>query len=597
MAIETLPRWSLDRLFPSVEGPEYGAAVESVVRSLADLGALMDARGVDPGDSLAVTPQVVAALEEVLAHVNDLSEEMRRVLVYPTLLAATDTRNEGAKARLSEVQTRLVGFETLMKRFTAWVGSLDVEALIAASPLAAAHAYPLRHMHEAARHLMSQPEEDLATQLNLASGRAWNKLWIDLSSQAKVEVTLDGERRTVPMTVARRLATNPDPAVRQSAYEGELRAWESLAVPMAACLNSVKGEVITLARRRGWADPLEATLFQSRIDRPALDAMLEAVVESFPDFRRYLRAKARLLGRERLSWHDLLAPVGQASRLSWDEAREMVVGQFGSYSPRMQRLALRAFDENWVDAAPAPAKREGAFCSLILPGESRVLLTFEPSLNSASTLAHELGHAYHNLNLAERTPIQRQTPMVLAETASTFCETIVTTAAKAVASPPARLSLLEAELQRDTGIVVDCYARFVFEQRVFERRAARDLAPGEIVELMAQAQREAYGDGLDDRLHPHLWAAKPHFYSTGLSYYNFPYIFALLFGLGLYAHYVADPHRFRGAYDDLLSSTGLDDAATLAARFGLDIRAPHFWRSSLDVVRANVAEFERLAAP
>jgi oligoendopeptidase F len=229
--------------------------------------------------------------------------------------------------------------------------------------------------------------------------------------------------------------------------------------------------------------------------------------------------------------------------------------------------------------------------------ESAVFLNFGPSFSSVSTLAHELGHAYHNTTLATRTPWQRDTPMALAETASIFCETIVANAAIETGSAADKLAVLEHQLQGSCQVVVDIHSRFLFESRVFQGRARRELSVSELNTLMLEAQRETYGDGLDPEvLHPFMWAMKPHYYSTGRSFYNWPYTFGLLFGLGLYARYREDPARFRAGYDDLLASTGLHSAADLAARFGIDVRQAAFWRASLDVVREQVNQFEKLTA-
>jgi oligoendopeptidase F len=368
-------------------------------------------------------------------------------------------------------------------------------------------------------------------------------------------------------------------------------------VPLAAALNSIKGEVRTLNQRRGWRDDLEPALFANNVDRATLDAMHEACRESFPDFRRYLRAKARLLGKARLPWCDLFAPVGgdRVRPWSWDDTAAFVVEQFGTYSPKLAELPRRALRERWIDAEPREGKRDGAFCLAVRDGESGVFLNFGPSFASVSTLAHELGHAYHNSILAGRTPWQRDTPMALAETASIFCETIVTNAALRAGSVAEKLAILEHQLQASCQIVVDIHSRFLFESRVFERRARRELSVNELNAVMLEAQRETYGDGLDpDVLHPYMWAVKPHYYSTGRSFYNWPYTFGLLFGLGLYARYREDPESFRAGYDDLLSSTGLHSAADLAARFRIDVRSAGFWRASLDVVREQIRQFETL---
>src|SRR5581483_6329348 len=239
---------------------------------------------------------------------------------------------------------------------------------------------------------------------------------------------------------------------------------------------------------------------------------------------------------------------------------------------RLSDFAARAFREHWIDAEPHAGKVDGAYCAPLRKDESRVLANFKPSYGGMSTLAHELGHGYHNLNLAQRTMLQQETPMTLAETASIFCETIIRHAALQNANTQEQIAILEASLQGSCQVVVDITSRFLFEQRVFERRKQRELSVDELNALMVEAQRETYGDELDeDALHPYMWAMKPHYYSSEYSFYNSPYMFGLLFGLGLYALYQKDPEGFKKGYDALLSQTGLADAATLAAQFNIDI--------------------------
>jgi pepF/M3 family oligoendopeptidase len=398
------------------------------------------------------------------------------------------------------------------------------------------------------------------------------------------------------MSVARSLGFHPDREKRRRAFEAELTAWEGVAVPLAAALNSIKGITNTLNRRRGWDSALDLALFNNSIDRETLEAMQATIQAAFPDFRRYLTAKARALGLERLAWYDLGAPVGgEGKTWSFDEAISFLLAQFGNYSPRMQNLARRAFAERWIDAEPRPGKRDGAFCMMVRVGESRILTNFKPSYDAVSVMAHELGHAYQYYNLVGRTALQRPMPMTLAETASTFCETIVRNAALAERGEAAHMEILEAALQDATQKVVDITSRVIFETGVFETRQRRELSVAELNELMLDAQRQTYGNAVDP-LHPYMWAVKVHYYSVSNPYYNFPYAFGLLFGLGLYARYRADPERFKSGYDDLLSSTALADAATLAQGIGIDIRRPEFWGASLDVIRDHITRFEELAA-
>jgi pepF/M3 family oligoendopeptidase len=581
-------------VYPGLDSPEFDAGFSSVVGAIARLGELFDQHGIAKRQPVPLDEATVRALETAVQAMNAVLDEMRTVNAYVNSFVSTDSRHNLAQARQSELQQHAVRLTMLGTRLTAWIGSLDVEALIERSALGREHAFMLRKAKIEAAHQMSPAEEELATEMRLTGTTAWQKLHGNFTSQLIVQVELDGKVQELPMSVVRNLASDPQREVRRRAYEAEIAAWRSAAVPLAAALNSIKGATNLLSKRRQWDSPLEATLFENNIDRPTLEAMMAAAHESFPDFRRYLRAKSRALGLPVLAWYDIAAPLGSDERTwSFEEGAQFIVEQFGTYSPKLRGLAERAFGERWIDAEPRLGKRDGAFCMSLRQDESRVLTNFKPAFGGVSTIAHELGHAYHNLNLAPRTMLQRQTPMTLAETASIFCQTLVNQAALRQAEAPEQSLILEGALQNACQMVVDIASRFLFEQRVFEKRLQRELSIDEFNDLMLQAQRETYGDGLDPNvLHPYMWAVKPHYYSS--TFYNYPYMFGLLFGLGLYARYQDDPQGFQASYDDLLSSTGLGNAAELAARFGIDTRAPDFWRSSLDVIRADIARFESL---
>ncbi len=593
---QALPHWNMTAFFPGLDSPELDSALGEFAHRINGLAALFDAHGVGARDTAAMDDATVAAFNMVTERLNALLNEQHLLYAYVYCFVTTNSRDNLAQAKLSTLQQQIVRSAQLRTRWTAWIGSLDVDALTEHSDVAREHQFALHRAHEAAKHLMSPGEEVLAAELGPTGGSAWGRLHGNLSSQLMVTLHLEGKPQTLPMSEVRNLAFAADREVRRRAYEAELRVWEQNAVPFAAALNGVKGEVNTLSKRRGWASALDVALWDNTIDRATLDAMMTAARESFPDFQRYLRTKAKVIGLEKLTWYDLQAPVGDGDGAwEWDAAQTFIAQQFGTYSPRLQQFAERAFGEQWIDAEPRAGKRDGAYCINLRGDESRVFSNFKPSFDGVRTLAHELGHAYHNAILAQRTRLQRQTPMALAETASIFCETIVRQAALREADPAQQFAMIEASLKAACGLVVDISSRFQFEQAVFEQRQARELSVDELNELMLQAQRDTYGDGLDQSvLHPYKWAVKPHYYSPGLSFYIYPYLFGLLFGLGLYARYEGDPDAFKAGYDDLLSSTGLHDAATLAQRFGIDIRTPDFWRSSLDVIRFDVDRFEQL---
>ncbi|HEY7625762.1 MAG TPA: M3 family metallopeptidase, partial [Ilumatobacteraceae bacterium] len=370
-----------------------------------------------------------------------------------------------------------------------------------------------------------------------------------------------------------------------------------VAVSCAAALNSVKGEANAVNRRRGWATPIDASLFANHVSRATFDAMQAAIDASLPDLRRWMHLKATLHGRPAaLPWYDLFAPLPIAPpAISWTDGLGIVRGAFSAYSPDLGRLVDRAVGEQWIDAEPRAGKRGGAFCMTFVDDRSLVFLNWSGSVDSAQTTAHELGHAYHNTQLTQRTPLQRQLPMALAETASIFCETLVVEEGLQRLDGADRLALLDVNLIRALQVVVDIRSRFVFESEVFARRQRRTLGVTELCEMMSSAQSLAYGDGLDQSTaHPYMWAVKPHYYSH--HFYNWPYTYGFLFGLGLYAKYRDDPLRFQQFYDDVLSRVGMSSAEDLAAVFGFDVSDESFWMASVDVVRDHIDQYEALAA-
>jgi pepF/M3 family oligoendopeptidase len=493
------------------------------------------------------------------------------------------------------LQAELAQLHRLRSRFDAWVGSLGADALAARSGVAADHAYPLLRSEERARHQMTEAEEGLHADLTLTGSTAWQKLWGVFTSQ--LTVTVPGQGDALSMSQVRNLAYHADASVRRAAHDAEVAAWEANAEPIVAALNAIKGETHVVNRRRGWADDLEPALAANGVDRSTLDAMHAAVRASLPDFRRYLQAKAAMLGHATgagLPFCDLFAPLGAAAPRPWDAATTDVTSAFASYSPTLAQVVERATAEQWIDAEPRSGKRDGAFCMPMQGDRSVVLMNYDGSFRSVQTLAHELGHAYHNTTLADRTPLQRQLPMALAETASIFCETIMIEEGLRNAQGDDRIAVIEGDLSSACQVVVDIHSRFLFESAFFAARAKRTLSVAETCSLMAEAQEATYGDGLDrDVRHSYMWAAKPHYYTS--TFYNWPYTFGLLFGLGLYARYREEPDRFRSSYDDLLSSCGLGSARDLASRFGIDVADEVFWTASLDVIRTRIDDFCALA--
>lgn len=599
---DTLPHWDLRNVYPGLDSPVFLADLNLLGELISDLDAYLQGRitGTSAEMPAADLAQVAEGLIDRFNVVNTLAFTLRSFLTGYT---AVDSFNLEARRVESLFQIQGARLEELTTRFRGWCGwaAARLPEIFALSERAAAHAFVLEENARRSHYQMSPAEESLAAELNLSGGRAWQNLQGTVTSQLTVMFELDGREQKMSMPALINLRSHPNEDVRRRGYEAENAAWTSVREPLAAAINGIKGETITLAKRRKRPDALHSALELARIDRETLDAMLAAMVDALPVFRQYFKSKARRIGKEKLAWWDLFAPIGKNERsYSWAETRAFLLENFASFSDELAGLAQRAFDNQWIDAESRPGKRGGAFC-MGLPAvkESRVLTNFDGSLDQVSTVAHELGHAFHNhcLFSAGKTVLQMKTPMTLAETASIMNETIVQQAVLARAnSDEEALSILETGLIGDSQVIVDIYSRFLFEQEVFNRRAKAELSADELCDIMAWAQKEAYGDGLDERfLQPYMWTWKPHYYSTDLPFYNFPYAFGLLFGVGLYAIYEERGAAFVPDYQALLASTGEADAASLAARFGVDIRRKDFWAGSLRVIGGRVARYVTIA--
>ena len=597
MSAKTPPRWDLSNVYPGLQSAEFAADFEKAKAQTADLAAfLTEAEVLDAKTDPALLTEKV---NQLLEKFNDLLVRVGTMFAYINSFVATDSFNTEALRKLSEMEIASVELEKLGTRAQAWIGKLGPALPVITSKPGAAreHAFWLNETAEQSRYLMSPAEEAIATELNLSGANAWGKLQRTVTSQLSMDFELDGKVQSLSMPAIINLRGHPDEDVRRRAYETELKAWQTVREPVAAALNGIKGTVNTLNHRRGRTDALHASLDINRIDRATLEAMLTAMRESLPMFQRYFQAKAKRLGKAKLAWWDLFAPAGRSDRTySFEEARKFVLDNFGHFSPDMAAFAERAFNNNWIDAEQRTGKVAGAFC-MDVPAvkESRILLSFDGSLDVVSTLAHELGHGFHAdcMFKAGTTDLQRRTPMTMAETASIMCETIVSNAVlENAADDDERLAILEAALIGDSQVVVDIYSRYLFEKEVFERREQAELSADELCEIMERCQKAAYGEGLDERyLHPYMWVWKPHYYEASLSFYNFPYTFGLLFGTGLYAIYQQRGADFVPEYKALLASTGMGTAAELAGRFGIDIRTPDFWRGSLGIIEKRLERY------
>lgn len=595
----TPPRWDLSNLYLSLDDPALAADIEAVKQSIQEATQAFETEYL-PLLNPATSPEVLnRVLNNYVEEANALELLAGKIFSFLGAIISTDSFNKAAEQLHSKMAIAMLPLHDLSVRINAWLGALGdrLDKALEIPGAAHEHAFRLLEMAKESRYLMSEPEEILANEMTLSGGSAWDDLQGVLTSQKSVDFELDGKVQSLPLPALINLRSHPDASVRERAYKREQQVFEEMKEPLAACLNGVKGEVITLDRKRGREDCLHSSLQMARIDRGTLEAMLGAIDDALPMFRRYFQAKARILGFEKLPWWSLFAPIGEVNKeYSFDEARDLILANFGTFSPELAKFAKGAFDKHWIDAEQRPGKRGGAFCmGLDAVQESRIMSNFDGSFDQVMTLAHELGHGFHNYCAyqAGKTPMQTNTPMTLAETASIMCETIVFNAIlKTVSDPLEERAILETTISSDAQTMVDIYSRFIFEKAVFEKRKESKLSADEISALMLDAQKRTYGDGLDQEvLNQFAWTWKPHYYSTQLSFYNYPYAFGSLFAKGLYSVYRERGEAFVEDYKALLANTGEAQAADLAARFGIDIRSKAFWAASLAQISEQIERY------
>lgn len=577
--------WSLDVLYKGFEDPKF-------TQDLEELGKKLDAYKA----AVENLPQMKEDPEKALETILKLQEEYylvsRRLLSFCSLSKSANTANARAASYLEQLHMALSNVSkenAMVKKYIAGVENLD--GLIEKNSFLSEYSFLLHETKQAAAHSLADEVEDVMSKMDISGGSAWSNLQGYLTSA--VEVEYDG--KIITLSDVRNLANSPDAAVRKAAYEAELKCYDKIKDAVAFALNSIKAQVNTESDLRGYESPLELTLERSRMKRETLDAMFTAIDEYLPKFHEYLKVKAQRMGYEKgLPWFEMRAPMGESKRqFTVEDAKEYLIAHFKPFAEDLAEMVERAFDEAWIDFYPRKGKVGGAFCSnMPFVGQSRVLTNFSGSMSSVVTLAHELGHAYHGQQLQEHRPLNTSYSMPVAETASTFNENVILQAAVAESEGEERLAILEGQLQGTTQIICDIYSRYLFETAVFEKRRKGFMFADELCEMMLDAQKKAYGDGLDhDWLHPYMWVNKSHYYSTGRSFYNFPYAFGGLFAGGLYTQYLEEGPSFVPKYREMLRATTVSTVEDVAAMAGIDITKPDFWRKSLKLVANQIDLF------
>ena len=574
--------WNLDPIYKGFDDPAFEGDLEKLKQKVAEIGAFTAA--LSDAEPLEGLKKGIALEEEVTVLAYKLGG-------YASLRQAADTRDPQAGSQMGRVMGTVSGVAAPEAAFKSWASKLpNLMELVESDEVLKEYTFLFKNMADTSRYLLPGKGEEIMAKLSLSGVSAWSDMQQYLTST--VPVTYRGN--TTNLSSIRNLAYDADAQVRKDAYEAELACYDRIKDAVAFALNSIKLETISDCQLRGYASPLERTLKHSDMQRATLDAMLEAMEEYSPKFWQYLKAKAKALGHENgLPWYDLFAPMGSSStKFTAESAREYLVNLFAEFDSELSEMVARAFDEEWIDFYPRDGKAGGAFCADVnCLHQSRILTNFDGMFGDVVTLAHELGHAFHNQCIFHHRPLNQGYSMPLAETASTFNECVVMgSAISKAANKDEKIALIESQLQDITQVICDIFSRYRFETMVFENRENQFMDAATLCSFMEKAQKQSYGDGLDHNcLHPYMWVCKSHYY--GPTFYNFPYAFGALFARGLYAQYEKDGAAFVPKYKKLLATTPIATAEDVAKVADIDLTDKNFWRAALQTVADQIDLF------
>jgi oligoendopeptidase F len=582
-------RWSLTSWFTAFGAPDYLAFKADLARDLAALEV----------------PADVAGLAQALVSFEALGVRFWHLSAFLGCLSADDANNEAVKTDEAWAATLEAESTKLKARIQGALAALsedDFTTLLAAPALAGAE-HSVRRMREEGRQQMAQELEGLAADLNVNGLHAWGRLYETLTAKLSFEMTFpDGHTETVPMSRRRALMSEPLRPLREAAFHAGQKPWMDHADTLGAALNGIAGTRLCLYGRRGIPHFLDTPLFDGAMSRASLDALLEAIYTNIELPRRALRTAAKLQGTSALHFFDLEAPqiaAPEEKPLSWDEACATVDQAFSAAYPKLGAYLREMLAKEWIEAQPRAGKRPGAFCTgSLLRKEERVYMTWHNTMHDMVTLAHEVGHAWHSCVLRPARAWAAAYPMTLAETASNFGEMILLSGLTGDPSltPAMKAYLLDQEMLRASGYLLNIPMRYEFEKAFYTERGNGEVPVSRLRELMTEAQRKLYGDTLlDDGTDPMFWASKMHFFISGVSFYNFPYVFGYLLSQALFARFKEEGASFLPRYEAFLASTGSATCEEVARQsLGADLTSPDFWATGIQSLAPAVAAYEKL---
>jgi oligoendopeptidase F len=588
--------WDLDVIFPggsdSSELSEYAQKAEQALQEWKQ--ALEDFQVPDESANPAGLLSIVEKWEASAKRVFE-------VVAFVECLVAQDVTDKKAKqwsGKKDELMAAYSGTLTGVDKVITQVPQQTWEQMLEKDELIN-YAFVLEERRKEAAEKLSPEQEVLLNDLAIDGYHGWGSMYDTIVSSIQVPLEIDGEEKTYSVGQAANKLDAADRKVRQHVFGRMQEAWTEKEDFFAETLNHLAGFRLQTYKHRKWENVLKEPLAYNRMSQQTLDAMWGAISDEKDTFVKYLQRKADLLGLEKLSWYDIDAPLSSTTKqVTYDEAADFIVKHFRAYSTQMADFSQQAFEKRWIEAEDRNSKRPGGFCtSFPDKKESRIFMTFSGTANNVSTLAHELGHAYHSYAMNDVEQLNQEYAMNVAETASTLAELIVSDAAvKEAAAKDEKVALIEEKIQRSIAFFMNIHARFLFETRFYEERKNGLVSAARLRELMVEAQKEAYSDQLGE-YDPTFWASKLHFYATDVPFYNFPYTFGFLFSTGIYAKAAENPETFESSYNALLEDTGRMTVEDLAMKhLQEDLTQKDFWLKAIEVCKQDVEEFLRLTA-
>ncbi|HEU4657796.1 MAG TPA: M3 family oligoendopeptidase [Capillimicrobium sp.] len=533
-------------------------------------------------------PQLAEAMQELAA----IFELVGRAGSYASLQFSTNTADPERGALLQLVEERGTAIETKLLFFGLEWAALDddkAEELLAADGLDQVRHY-LRMERRYRPYLLSEPEEKIVAEKSVTGRSAWTRLFSEHVSAIEV----DGE----PLDVALSRLLSADREVRRSTAEAVTKALEPGLRTRAYIFNTLVHDKAVEDRLRGYPTWLSSRNLANEVSDESVQALVEAVKGRYEIPQRWYRLKAQILGIDKLADYDRSAAVTtEDERFGWEESRDLVLDSFGSFSPEMEALARRFFDERWIDAPVRPGKRGGAFCASAVPSvHPYVMLNFTFKRRDVLTLAHELGHGLHFALAAKRGIFEQGTPLTVAETASVFGETIVfNRLLEQAESAESRLSLLAEAIEGAIATVFRQTAMNQFEDAVHTaRRTEGELSVERFNELWAGTQADLFGDSVElTDGYRSWWSYIPHF--IGTPGYVYAYAYGQLLALSVYRRYLEEGSSFAPSYLEMLAAGGSMLPEDLGKIVGIDLADPNFWSAGLDLVEGQLQAAEAAA--